>query len=197
MSRTTHSDAVAHVQEANRLFLSWLQTLDDPALEPIGFPLTAAPALRRSDSAALGALADFPRALFRLRFSPAAAVRAPGLNEIGAASVLTLTLLYCVWSISRESTYLGRLFFGLTPREAHALRTTPLSDLPGLALGAVSVECAFAGAAWLWDRLLDETRPERRRQLVLAALQPAVEVLAAGEDRVAERLEADSAPGPA
>jgi hypothetical protein len=184
MSRTMHSDAVAHVQEANRLFLSWLQTRDDAALQRMGFPLSAAKALRSAGSVAIGVLAEFPRALFRLRLEQGQGRSAAGGAD--AAHVLTLTILYCVWSICRESTYRGRLFFGLTPREVHALRTTALSDLPGIAATRVSVECAFAEAAWLWDRLLHETRPEARRQLVLVALQPSAEAVEA-EDRVADQ----------
>lgn len=200
MSTTMHSDAFDQVQEANRLFLHWLQTLDDAGLRRISFPLGAARELRAADSAAIGRLAEFPRALFRLSFAlrlggdarsgMASEVDLTPLATADPARVLALTILYSAWSISRDSVYRGRLLFGLTPREVHALRTTALSDLPVVALKSLTLECAFGDAAWLWQRLLSETRPEVRRQLVLVALQPPPET-AGMTDRVAERLEAD------
>ena len=82
MSTTMHSDVFAHIREANRLFLGWLQTLADGDLERMGFPSSALEALRRADSAALEALAEFPRALFRVRFSAAAAALLPAEGEV-------------------------------------------------------------------------------------------------------------------
>jgi hypothetical protein len=195
-----HSDAFDQVQEANRLFLRWLQTLDDAGLGRIRFPLLAAKELRAADTAAIARLAEFPRALFRLRFAHrmdgtlrpgvVADVDLTPFATADAARVLALTILYSAWSISRDSTYRGRLLFGLTPREMHALRTTPLSDLPAIALTSLKLECAFGDAAWLWQRLLAEIRPEVRRQLVLVALQPPPDIAAAA-DCVAEAVDAD------
>ncbi len=103
--------------------------------------------------------------------------------------VLALTIMFCVWNTCRDSAYQARLFFGLTPREVHLLRTTALSELPRMAATSLTIECAFAESAWLWHELLTERRPEARRQLALVALQPSVEA-ARFENRVAEQARA-------
>lgn len=192
-----HSEALAQVHEANRLFLTSLKGRDDETLERLGFPLAAVESLRRAEPEELDALAEFPRALFRLRIEPRA-TRAPAraavpvraARDMSAAQILELTILYGVWSICRDSTYKARLFFGFSPREVHELRTTLLSELPSIALEALSIECAFAESAWLWHELLNETRPEVRRQLVLVALQPSID-FAAPEDRVADQVQVE------
>jgi hypothetical protein len=194
-----HSDAFDQIQEANHLFLRWLQTLDDDGLRRVRFPLTAARELRDADAAAVARLAEFPRALFRLhlahrtdgglRAGRAAEADLTPLTTADIGRVLALTIVYSAWSISRDSTYRGRLLFGLTPREIHALRITAFSDLPVMALTSLELECAFGDAAWLWQRLLAETRPEVRRQLVLAALQPPPDTVGV-TDRVAESADA-------
>jgi hypothetical protein len=193
------SDAFDQFQEAYRLFLRWLQTLDDAGLRGLCFPASAGRDLRAADAAAIARLAEFPRALFRLRFmhrleggfraNLAGEIDLTPLAKADAGRVLALTILYSAWSISRDSTYRGRLLFGLTPREMHALRTTALSDLPAIALTCLKLECAFSDAEWLWRRLLTETRPEVRRQLVLVALQPPPDI-ASMIDRVAEPVDA-------
>jgi hypothetical protein len=195
-----HSDAFDQVQEANLLFLRWLQTLDEGDLKRVGFPWIASRELRGADARAVARLAGFPRALFRLRLTHRTdgALRPESLKSVDltplasgdAGRVLALTILYSAWSISRESTYRGRLLFGLTAREMHALRTITLSDLPVIALTSLALECAFCDAGWLWQRLLAEPRPEVRRQLVLVALQPPADT-AAILDRVAEPVDAD------
>ncbi|HEX5421437.1 MAG TPA: hypothetical protein VFY39_15700 [Gammaproteobacteria bacterium] len=176
MSRTIHSDALEQVHELNRLFLDLLQRSGNDGLARMRFPSEAREALRSADAFQIEAAAEFPRALFRIRIAATPASASPALNaDFDARQILELTLLYCVWTTCRESTYQARLFFGLSPREVHALRTTPLSDLPVLASASLSLACAFGDSAWLWRELLTETRPEVRRQLILVALQPPAE----------------------
>jgi len=139
----------------------------------MGLPASAADPLKAATPEQLDVAAEFPRGLFQLQLtgvndgSPAGFEGAPL-----PARILEMTIAYCAWSTSRESVYHARLFFGLGAEVIHTLRTTPLSELPRLAMCHARVVCAFQEAEWLWRELLIETRPEARRQLVLVALQP-------------------------
>lgn len=192
MSRTIHSEALAQVHELNRLFLGSLKSRDARGLEHVRFPQSAARALKAAPDAQIESLAEFPRALFRLRIAEEAIVapRRPDVDA-DARSILELTILFSAWSTCRDSAYEARLFFGLATRDVRRLRAAPLSELPCMASTSVRLECAFADSAWLWRELLTENRPEARRQLVLVALQPSVEAARlGGHGRVAERAQA-------
>lgn len=188
-------DPVERIHELNRLFLNSLKASDSDALATAGFPVEALPALRSAEPGQIEAAAEFPRALFDLGIEPgsepglelaAAHASGPSARHVsvedtlsGPGEVLRLTIVYCAWSTSCESTYHARLFFGLESAVIHTLRTTALSALPRLALRRARVRCAFPDAARLWQELLLETRPEARRQLMLVALQPPVKASAA------------------
>lgn len=195
-TKSVPADSLNQIHELNRLFLKSLQARDPAELRDSGFPVDASDLLRRTSPEQIYGLAEFPRALFNLAVDapadrPAAEKGVRALfDPLGDAvysprQILELTILFCAWTISRDSVYHARLFFGLTPRAVHTLRTALLSDLPCMALTAIRVECAFADSEWLWRELLSETRPEARRQLILVALQPSV-VGRARFDQVAE-----------
>jgi hypothetical protein len=185
------SDSLAQVHELNRLFLKSLQTRDAAALRDSGFPAGAVDTLRLAAPGQIDRLAEFPRALFDLVIEHPEACEAdpPADTAYGPQQILELTILFSAWNICRDSVYHARLFFGLTPRAVHTLRTTPLSALPRLGLTAVHVRCAFTGSEWLWRELFTEARPEVMRRLILIALQPALERTGAA-DRVAEPAQA-------
>jgi hypothetical protein len=74
--------------------------------------------------------------------------------------------------MSRQSPYAARLFLGLEEQDLRALRATTLSELPRLSASGQLLTCAFPDSVRLWQKLLTETRPESRRQLLLIGLQP-------------------------
>jgi len=176
------AEPLEQIHELNRLFLRSLQPRKIEALRGVGFPSGAMSALRQASPEQLDAIAEFPRALFDFVLdTPPASGAAPSaaVDSAGVASrILELTIAYCAWSTSRDSAYHARLFFGLGSDVIQALRMTPLSKLPWLALTRARVVCAFRDAEGLWRELLLETRPEARRQLVLVALQPALRAAA-------------------
>jgi hypothetical protein len=185
------AEPVEQIHELNRLFLRSLQTRTIEGLRRAGLPPAAVTALRHATAAQLDAAAEFPRALFQLVLEQPADAFGHAELPGAAARILELTISYCAWSTCRESIYHARLFFGLDAEVIHALRTTPLSELPKLALARARVRCAFPEANCLWKELLMETRPEARRQLVLVALQPPLPLQRAWA-RVAERVRGDS-----
>ncbi|SRR5690606_24276082 len=173
------AESLEQIHELNRLFLRSLQQRKVEALRSIGFPSGAMTALKEASPERLDTIAEFPRALFDfvLDAQPAGAVapHAAALDSVPLTSrILDLTIAYCAWSTSRDSAYHARLFYGLGADVIHALRMTPISKLPWLALTRARVVCAFRDAESMWRELLVETRPEARRQLVLVALQPAL-----------------------
>lgn len=173
MSPNAPPEPLEQIFELNRLFLRFLQSRKLEEARRIGLPASAAGPLRAATPEQLDAAAEFPRGLFQLQLAGAGDVPAASFESSPLpARILEMTIAYCAWSTSRESVYHARLFFGLGAEVIHALRTTPLSELPRLAISRVRIVCAFQEAEWLWRELLVETRPEARRQLVLVALQP-------------------------
>lgn len=174
MPVTSHQIPLEQIYELNRLFLRYLQSCKREEVLTLGLPQKAVAPLQAASSGQLEAAAEFPRALFQLVLDEPSRARAKGVADIGSlpARTLELTIAYCAWTTSRESTYHARLFFGFCSEMIHALRTTPLSELPSIAVTSVRIVCAFQEAEWLWRQLFLETRPEARRQLVLVALQP-------------------------
>jgi hypothetical protein len=137
-------------------------------------PELARPILRRASSEWLASVAEFPRALFDLRLDDRPPqVRDPLRSRDDAARhALSLTILLCAWTLSRQSVYQARLLLALEPRTIQRLRAMQLSDLQQFAHGRDLVHCAFTGRDWLWSELLTDPRPEMRQQLALIALQP-------------------------
>jgi hypothetical protein len=124
-------------------------------------------------------LAAFPRALFHFELAAAesSCVTAPELCAREPSSyVLNLTILHSAWSMSRHSPYAARLLLGLDEPELRALKASTLSDLQRLSMSHELVSCAFPESGRLWRKLLTETRPELRRQLLLIGLQPRVQI---------------------
>jgi hypothetical protein len=179
MSRKPNLDQLNQVQELNRAFLGYLHTASNDDLRRLGFPERACAALRAARTPELDTHADFPRALFRLALEadPLAAVRDP-LRSVRDTEYhdMCFSILWAARSTSRQSAYQARLLFGLEPRNIQRLRALPLTELQALARVPDIVECAFADRAWLWIKLLSETRPEERRHLALVALQPGLEL---------------------
>ena len=168
-------DQLQQVHELNRLFLTYLQTRVRGDRDCLGLPAGARSLLRKTTAEALAVIAEFPRALFDLKLDDRAApqVRDPLPSRGDAARhALSLTILLCAWSLSRQSAYQARLLLGLEPRAIQRLRAMQLIDLQQLAHVPELVLCAFAGRDWLWNELLTDARPEARQQLALIALQP-------------------------
>jgi hypothetical protein len=186
------AEPVEQIHELNRLFLRSLQNRNSESLRRAALPAAAVAVLRQATVEQLDAAAQFPRALFELVLEEPAAAVAHGELPGVAARILELTISYCAWSTCRDSIYHARLFFGLDAEVIHTLRTTPLSELPKLALAHARIRCAFPEAECLWKELLMETRPEARRQLVLVALQPPLPPRRALAS-VAERARGDGA----
>jgi hypothetical protein len=88
---------------------------------------------------------------------------------------VSLTILLCAWTFSRQSVYQARLLLGLDSRAIAELRSLPLTHLHQRALAPQLVACAFPACDWLWTELLEETRPEARRRLLMIALQPGLD----------------------
>lgn len=170
----SHQVPLEQIYELNRLFLRYLQSCKRERMLTLGLPKKAVAPLQEASSGQLEAVAEFPRALFQLVLDDPNPVGGENIfdNASLPARILELTIAYSAWSTSRESDYHARLFFGFCSEVIHALRTTPLSELPRIAVTSVRIVCAFQEAGWLWRQLVVETRPEVRRQLVLVALQP-------------------------
>ena len=170
-------DQLQQVHELNRLFLTYLQTRVRGDRDCLGLPDGARAILRKTSSESLAGIAEFPRALFDLKLDDRAVPQVrdplPGRDD-AARYALSLTILLCAWSLSRQSAYQARLLLGLETRTIQRLRAMQLADLQQLAHVPRLVLCAFAGRDWLWSELLADARPEARQQLALIALQPGV-----------------------
>ncbi len=167
-------EQLEHVYELNRVFLRFLQSNVREGFDVLDLPERARQPLAAASQGVLDAVAEFPQALFRLNFDARAnAVRDARRTraEIMRQSV-SLTVLLCAWSFSRQTVYQARLLLGLESRAIAELRSLQLTDLQHLALAPRLVLCAFPERDWLWVELLTEMRPEARRRLALIALQP-------------------------
>ena len=170
----TSLDPLQQVHELNRLFLTHLQKCVRDDIDCCGLPDFARSPLRRASTDSIAAIAVFPRALFDIKLDDSApsSVRDPlRSRDDGARHALGLTILLCAWTLSRQSNYQARLLLGLEARAIQRMRAMQLSDLQPHAYSP-QIVCAFAGRDWIWNELLNETRPEARQQLALVALQP-------------------------
>jgi hypothetical protein len=168
------------VQELNRAFLEFVQSRARRQLDCLGLPSAARVALRAASAVQLDAVAQFPRALFRLVLEALGprepAMRSPA-RQAGhdtAHHDLCLSILWAARHTSRHSPYQARLLFALEIAEVQRLRELPLPELHDLACSPVVLRCAFAEQAWLWRKLLTDARPEALHRLTLVALQPGV-----------------------
>ena len=172
-------DHLEHIQELNRLFLAFLQSSARDGLDCLGLPDGARSALLATNQDALDLLAGFPRALFRLaldeRVSSQHAIDPLRSPHDGERYALSLAVLHCAWTLSRQSVYQARLLLGLGSQTMQTLRAMPLGAINHLAHVPDLVPCAFPDRPWLWSQLFAETRPEGRQQLALIALQPRID----------------------
>jgi hypothetical protein len=171
-------EAFAEIRALNRLFIDFLADRARHGGHCLGLSRAAVGTLRGAVPESLEALAAFPRALFEVRVPRSRAPRIADLQATAAEVsryVLQVTILHSAWGLSRRNPYLARLLLGLEDRDVRELCALDLAAIPALCAGTETVACAFAQYAWLWEKLLTETRPEARRQLLLIALQPAVD----------------------
>ncbi len=175
MSREARDfEDLEHIRELNRLFLSFLHTRAHERLDCLGLNATTIATLRSASTDTLDRLADFPGALFRLKFD-ALRPRVAGANlfQVDPAQLsLQSGILNGVWHLVRRSSYSARLYLAMSDAEVRLLRSMPLLDLSRLALSVDLIDCAFRESEWVWIELLTETRPEYRRCLLLAGMQP-------------------------
>jgi hypothetical protein len=161
------------IHELNRLFLGFLQSRARVERDCLGLPATALPALCAAEGVLLENAAQFPRALFQIRYESAVG---PGHGAVGESDVrhheLVLSVLWAARQTSRQSPYQAQFLLGLGVAQIEWLRSLALPDLARLAGAADVVHCAFTEQEWLWQGILTDTRPESRRQLALIALQP-------------------------
>jgi hypothetical protein len=171
----SRGDEFAEIRALNRLFVEFLADRAQRGGHCLGLSRAAAGALRAAEPASLYALAEFPRALFQVRIPRCRPSRIADMQVETAdvaRYVLQLTILHSAWTLSRRKPYLAKLLLGLEDDDVRELSALDLADIPAYCAARETVVCAFAQYAWLWQKLLTETRPEARRQLHLIALQP-------------------------
>jgi hypothetical protein len=171
-------DQLEQVQELNRLFLVFLRSVVRDGADCLDLPHEARGPLLAAQPDSLDLLAAFPRALFRLSFgerAPVAAADPVQSRHDSARYSLSLTILLCAWTLSRQSVYQARLLLGLESRTIQQLRAMQLGAIQELAHAPRLVLCAFPDRPWLWPQLLAETTPEGRQYLALIALQPGID----------------------
>jgi hypothetical protein len=171
-------DDFAEVRALNRLFVDFLAHRARRGGHCMGLARAAESALRTAEPRSLEALAAFPRALFQVVVPRGRAVRIADMrvDTVDVSHyVLQVTILHSAWTLSRRNPYLARLLLGLEDRDVRELRMLDLADIPAHCAAGETLVCAFAKHAWLWQKLLTESRPEARRQLLLIALQPRID----------------------
>lgn len=178
MAPRLNLDHLPQVHELNKAFLELLQARARSQRDCLGLPAGARLALCAAGDAWLESVAQFPRALFRLDLNARGrALDVEPLRSPFDASYhdLCWSILWSARQASRQSSYQARLLFGLAETEIRLLYAMSLADLKKLASEPDILRCAFAEREWLWRKLLSDARPEARRELALAALQPGVE----------------------
>lgn len=178
LERLPAGDDLAEVRALNRLFVEFLAERARRGGDCMGLDRSAARTLRVAEPHSLEALAAFPRALFQVHVPRGRASRIADMQVEAvdvARYVLEVTILHSAWTLSRRTPYLAKLLLALEDHDVRELATLDLADIPAHCAAGETVVCAFAHYAWLWEKLLTESRPEARRQLLLIALQPRVD----------------------
>jgi hypothetical protein len=173
----THQDlpAIEEVRQANRLFLDFLRLRPQVAVAHFGLSPAAAASLAGASPQQIDRAADFPRALFRLRLPPVAPDAELDAQRLAAAPdrrVLQITLLQSAWTLSRTSPYSARLLLRLDEASILRLRGAELRDILLMSLANDVLHAEFDHLDGIWQQLLNESRPELRRRLLLIGLQP-------------------------
>ena len=170
------SAELEEIQELNLLFLIYLRAAARVGGDCLGLPARGASTLRELSSAALEAMAVFPRSLFILDLNNLTTAREhlvlfrTALDQ--SLQALTLTVLHSAWNMSRQRDFQARMFLRLSAIATRRLRTVALSELPLLAGTPNLLGCAFPGARSLWATLINRTETEMPRALRLIALHP-------------------------
>ena len=174
----SHSDLPIHgvdeVRQANRLFLGYLRSRPDVAIEHFGLPAAATDLLRQVTADQLHEAAAFPRALFRLNL-PAPEDRVMDALSLGHESglqILQLALLLSAWSLARTSGYSARLLLRLDDASVERFRESEMAGMLEMSRATNVVRAAYEDFGWIWRELIAEVRPERRQRLWLLGLQP-------------------------
>ena len=177
MHPTAHNfEDLEHIHELNRLYLCFLQARAHQRLHCLGMAEPTIAALRSAPAAVLDRVAQFPRALFRLKLDAVGVqVMDPTPLTVDPAQLaLQAGILSGAWHFARRSTFGSRLYLAMSDSEVRRLRSTPLLELSRLAFSVDLVGCAFLESEWIWIELLTENRPEYRRHLLLIGMQPNV-----------------------
>jgi hypothetical protein len=193
MLESPAADDFAEIRALNRLFVDFLADRARRGGQCLGLSRAAAGALRAAEPRSLAALAAFPRALFQVHVPRGRAARVADIQVATvdvSRYVLQVTILHSAWTLSRRNPYLARLLLGLEDRDVRDLRTLDLADIPAHCATGDTVVCAFAQYTWLWQKLLTEGRPEARRQLLLIALQPRIDMHTASAQLLAHKASA-------
>lgn len=164
---------IDEIRQANRLFLGYLRSRPRVAIEHFGLPESAVRLLKRASQEQIDQVAAFPRALFRLVVPVPGAIReAISLSDESGLCILQVALLLNAWTLSRQSGYSARLLLRLDDDSIRQLRDAQMSELLELSHVGEVVRAAYDDLGWIWQQLLIESRPERRRRLLLLGLQP-------------------------
>lgn len=176
----SESSPFGEIRDLNRAFLTYLKLCIAERADCLGLPAAARHLLKACDTATLDAVADLPRALFKVDLdadrAPVSQIRDPVPAQLDSAHrAIRVTIAFGVWNLCRQSVYQARFLLALDSRSIQRLRSVPIGDVHRLADAPRLVSCAFPTREWLWTDLLTETRPEARRRLLLVALQPRLE----------------------
>jgi hypothetical protein len=175
----SHSDlplyGVDEVRQSNRLFLGYLRSRPDVAIEHFALPASATDLLRQVTAEQLDRAADFPRALFRLELdavAPGRVMDSLSLGDESGLQILQLTLLLNAWSLARISGYSAPLLLRLDDASVQRLRESGMAGILEISRAMHVVRAAYEDLGWIWQELIAEARPERRQRLLLLGLQP-------------------------
>jgi len=172
-------EELEEIQELNLLFLIYLRSAAREGRSCLGLPVNLAAKLRNLSSAALEAVAVFPRSLFILDLDNLAEAREhPLLSSTPleqSRQALYLTILHSAWNMCRQREFQARMFLRLSVVTGRRLRTMPLSELLLLSVAPNLLACASPGAEPLWETLLDRSQTDMSRALRLIALHPDAE----------------------
>ena len=164
------------IRELNLLFLILLQNRALEGAECFGLAAPIARRIQTASHAVLHGLSAFPRTVFWLNLNCAESeTTVPEERDDHtrrARHALALTAILTAWNMSRQRTFLGRVFLGLSVPESRYLATLPMMKLHELAENPALLRCAFPNSVGLWVRLLQHAKQGLPPALQLLGLQP-------------------------